>query len=108
MFSYQQDWEAGKLVIPFRYGLGYAVLQFLLQSSGKINVIFSNLSLALTFCIRIAGQPALYPFLDFNNNLGLAVIIVVISSILLPLIHLALCWLSEHVEKLTDKTKNNK
>ena len=69
------------------------------------NVIFSSLP-ALTFYSRIAGQPALYPFLDFNNNLGLAVIIVLISSILIPLIHLALCWLSEHIGKHTDKTKN--
>ena len=85
MFVYQQDWQAGKLVIPFRYCLGYAMVQFLLQRS---------------------GQPALYPFLDFNNNLGLAVIIVIISSILVPLSHLALCWLSENIDKLREKTKN--
>ena len=106
MFFYQQDWEAGKLVISFRYCLGYAMLQFLLQRSGKN--ILSLLSLALTFYHLIAGQPALYPFLDFNNNLGIAVIIVVISSILIPLIHLALCRLSEHTNKHKEKTKEKK
>ena len=52
-----------------------------------------------------AGQPALYPFLDFKNNLSLAVIIVVISSLLIPAIHLALCWLSSHLHNLTVETK---
>ena len=35
MCVYHQHWEAKKLVVPFRYCLSYAMLQFLLQSSGK-------------------------------------------------------------------------
>ena len=82
MIVYPHHWESRKMVVPFRYCLGYAMLQFLLQSS---------------------GQSALYPFLDFKNNLGLAVIIVVISSILIPLLHIALCFLAQKINNNTEK-----
>ena len=36
MLVYPQHWESRSLVVPFRYCLGYALLQFLLQSSGTL------------------------------------------------------------------------
>ena len=43
------------------------------------------------------GQPALYPFLDWIENPGLAAGVVIVCSVILPLIHLALCKLSEKI-----------
>ena len=54
-----------------------------------------------------AGQPALYPFLDFKNNLELAVIIVLVSSLLIPVIHLSLCFLSGKINNLSANTETN-
>jgi len=61
---------------PLCFGLGYAVFQLVMQK---------------------LGQPALYPFLDWIDNPVLAAGVVIICAVLLPLIHLSLCKLSEKI-----------
>ena len=43
----------------------------------------------------ILGQPVLYDFLDFQNNLGLALFVVMGCSVILPLIHMGLRHLAD-------------
>ena len=55
--------------------------------------------------IHHLGQPVLYNFLDFQNNLGLALFVVMGCSVLLPLIHTGLCYLSDKITEV--KMMNN-
>ena len=46
------------------------------------------------------GQPVLYDFLDFQNNLGLALFVVMGCSVILPLIHIGLCYMADKVTEV--------
>ena len=47
-----------------------------------------------------SGQPVLYDFLDFQNNLGLALFVVMGCSVILPLIHIGLCYLADKITEV--------
>ena len=54
------------------------------------------------------GQPVLYDFLDFQNNLGLALFVVMGCSVILPLIHMGLCHLADKIRELKMMSNVNK
>jgi len=74
MMIVPQAWCKYRCPLPLIYGLAYLGLQIGLQAS---------------------GQPARYPFLDFKNDPELAGVILFVSVLLLPSIHLILCLLSK-------------
>jgi len=73
MLIVPKAWCKYRCPLPLLYGLAYLGLQIGLQAS---------------------GQPARYPFLDFKNDPELAGVILFVSVLLLPSIHLLLCLLS--------------
>ena len=34
MLVTDQEWQSSKVILPFRYGIAYAIMQWILQSSG--------------------------------------------------------------------------
>ena len=36
----KQEWQSSKVILPFRYGIAYALMQWILQSSGDCLFIF--------------------------------------------------------------------
>lgn len=76
MIMLPQMWCKYRCPLPLIYGLAYLGFQVALQST---------------------GQPARYPFLDFHNNPEIAGVIMFISVLLLPSLHLLLCVLSRKV-----------
>jgi len=73
MLLVPKAWCKYRCPLPLLYGLAYLGLQIGLQAS---------------------GQPARYPFLDFKNDPELAGVILFVSVLLLPSLHLLLCALS--------------
>ena len=93
---YSQMWCKYRCPLPFIYGLAYLGFQVALQSTGK--TWSSSLSLQSLLLIYFCpGQPARYPFLDFHTNPEIAGVIMFISVLLLPSLHLLLCVLSSKV-----------
>merc|ERR1712071_397354 len=74
MIKLPQTWCHYRCPLPLLYGLVYLGLQVALQA---------------------AGQPARYPFLDFHNAPEVAGVIMFVSVLLLPSLHLGLCLLSK-------------
>ena len=106
MLVLDQDWRSGSLVLPFRYGLAYALSQFVLQRLGGENHKYLLL-LLLYSGLACAGQPVLYPFLDFSAAPGLAVCVVLGCAALLPLIHTALCHAADTIQARRDRARGH-
>ena len=102
MLVTDQEWQSSKVILPFRYGIAYAIMQWILQSSGDS---FIHWSCCMTSYL---GQPVLYDFLDFQNNLGLALFVVMGCSLILPLIHMGLCHLADKIRDFKMMSNVNK
>ena len=106
MLVLDQDWRSGSLVLPFRYGLAYALSQFVLQRLGDKNHKYFCDSYYMSG-LACAGQPVLYPFLDFSAAPGLAVCVVLGCAALLPLIHTALCHAADRIQERRDRASGH-
>ena len=74
---------------------------------------FYKVQVTASFIVNVAwllilGQPVLYDFLDFQNNLGLALFVVMGCSLILPLIHMGLCHLADKIRDFKMMSNVNK
>ena len=53
MLVTDQEWQSSKVILPFRYGIAYAIMQWILQSSGDSSL--HSLFMLHDFLFRTAG-----------------------------------------------------
>ena len=54
---------------------------------------------AFISAFHLSGQPALYPFLDFEGNMVLALMVVCGCAAILPVLHIGICYSSDVIQE---------